>query len=51
MPSDNVVTLLQSVFRDAPSAATSLFCLSCALILSLGLAMRTIARREYVLEQ
>ena len=51
MPSDSVVTLLQSVFRDAPSAATSLFCLGCALVVSLVLAMRTVARREYVLEQ
>jgi ABC-2 type transport system permease protein len=51
MPSDSVVSLLQSVFRDAPSAATSLFWLGCALVVSLALAMRAIERREYVLEQ
>lgn len=51
MPSDSVVTLLQSVFRDSPSAASSLFWLFLALAVSLGLAMRAIERREYVLEQ
>jgi hypothetical protein len=43
--------LLESVFRDVPSATTSLFWLFVALIVSLGLAMRAIERREYVLEQ
>jgi len=51
MPSDSVASLLQSVFRDAPSAATSLFWLGFALVVSLALAMRAIERREYVLEQ
>jgi ABC-2 type transport system permease protein len=51
MPSDGVTSLLQAVLRDTPSAATSLFWLSVALIVSLGLAMRAIERREYVLEQ
>ena len=51
MPSDGVVSLLQSVFRDAPGAATSLFWLVFALAASLWLAMRAVERREYVLEQ
>jgi ABC-2 type transport system permease protein len=51
MPSDGVVSLLQSVFRDAPSAAASLFWLFFALGASLWLAMRAVERREYVLEQ
>jgi hypothetical protein len=51
MPSDSVLSVLQSVFRDVPSATMSLFWLSVALVVSLGLAMRAIERREYVLEQ
>jgi ABC-2 type transport system permease protein len=51
MPSDGVVSLLQSVFRDVPSAAASLFWLCFALVVCLVLAVRTIERREYVLEQ
>jgi ABC-2 type transport system permease protein len=51
MPSDSVLSLLQSVFRDVPSATMSLFWLLVATVVSLGLAMRAIERREYVLEQ
>src|SRR5688572_27964648 len=51
MPSDGVVSLLQSVFREVPSALSSLFWLFFALVVSLVLAARTIERREYVLEQ
>jgi ABC-2 type transport system permease protein len=51
MPSDDVTSLLQAVFQDAPSAGASLFWLGFALVVSLGLAMRAIERREYVLEQ
>ena len=51
MPSEGVVSLLQSVFRDVPDATTSLFWLLLALGLSLWLAMRAVERREYVLEQ
>jgi ABC-type transport system involved in multi-copper enzyme maturation permease subunit len=51
MPSDGVMSLLQSVFRDVPSAATSLFWLLLVLAASLWLAMRAVERREYVLEQ
>ena len=51
MPSDSVVSLLQSVFQDVPSATMSLFWLLVAVVVFLGLAMRAIERREYVLEQ
>jgi hypothetical protein len=51
MPSEGVVTLLQTVFRDSPGAAASLFWLALALVAALWLAIRTIERREYVLEQ
>ena len=51
MPSDGVVSLLQSVFREVPSALTSLFWLFFALVASLVLATRVVERREYVLEQ
>ena len=51
MPSDGVVSLLQSVFREAPSPAVSVFWLVVALGSSLWLAMRAVERREYVLEQ
>lgn len=51
MPSDGVVSLLQSVFRDTPSPAASLFWLFAILVASLALAARIIERREYVLEQ
>jgi ABC-2 type transport system permease protein len=51
MPSDGVVALLQSVFTESPSAATSLFWLLVVVAVSLALAARTVERREYVLEQ
>lgn len=51
MPDDGVVSLLQSVFRETPAPVTSLFWLLFALVGSLVLAVRTIERREYVLEQ
>jgi ABC-type multidrug transport system permease subunit len=51
MPSDGAASLLQALFREVPSAATSLFWLIFALAVSLFLAARAIERREYVLEQ
>jgi ABC-type transport system involved in multi-copper enzyme maturation permease subunit len=47
----DTVSLLQVVTRDVPSAAVSLICLSVAVVTALILAMRTVERREYVLEQ
>jgi ABC-type transport system involved in multi-copper enzyme maturation permease subunit len=51
MPVNETTSLLQSVFRDVPSPATSLFWLTFALVTSLVLAARAVERREYVLEQ
>jgi ABC-2 type transport system permease protein len=51
MPSDGVVSLLQSVFTETPSAGTSLACLALAIAASLVLAGRVVERREYVLDQ
>jgi ABC-type transport system involved in multi-copper enzyme maturation permease subunit len=51
MPSDSALSFLQAVFHDVPSLATcvvslALICASC-----LVLAVRTVERREFVLEQ
>jgi ABC-2 type transport system permease protein len=51
MPSDGVVSLLQSVFLDVPSPIASIFWLLLILGVSLTMAARTVERREYVLEQ
>jgi ABC-type transport system involved in multi-copper enzyme maturation permease subunit len=51
MPQQGIVTLLQSVFRDVPSPAVSLFWLFVLWIVFLGLAARVVESREYVLEQ
>jgi ABC-type transport system involved in multi-copper enzyme maturation permease subunit len=51
MPSEGVVSLLQAVFRESPAPMTAIFWLLFALVASLVLAIRTIERREYVLEQ
>jgi hypothetical protein len=51
MPSDGAASLFTAIFREQPSAATSLFWLFFALAVSLFLAARAIERREYVLEQ
>jgi ABC-type transport system involved in multi-copper enzyme maturation permease subunit len=51
MPSDGAMSVLERVFRDVPSAGTSLFWLVAALAASLYFAARALERREYVLEQ
>lgn len=52
MPADDsTLSLLSSLFRDFPSVGTSLFWLAAITGVALWLAMRTVARREYVLEQ
>lgn len=51
MPADGTASLLQSVFREVPSAATALFWLFLVTGVSLYLAARAVERREYVLEQ
>jgi ABC-type transport system involved in multi-copper enzyme maturation permease subunit len=51
LPSDNALVVLQSFFRQVPPAATSVAWLAAILAVFLWLAMRLVARREYVLEQ
>ena len=51
LPSDNALSVLQSFFRQAPAAGTSVAWLLAILAVFLWLAMRLVARREYVLEQ
>ena len=42
---------IQSLFADAPPASTSLFWLLAILVVCLLLAVRTVERREYVLDR
>ena len=52
MPTDDsTVSLLTSLFREFPSVGTSLSWLVIITATTLWLAMRTVTRREYVLEQ
>jgi len=52
MPTDDsTVSLLTSLFREFPSVGTSLSWLVVITATTLWLAMRTVTRREYVLEQ
>lgn len=52
MPTDDsTASLLTSLFREFPPVGTSLVWLAVITIASLWLAMRTVAQREYVLEQ
>ncbi len=51
LPSDNALSVLQSFFREAPGATTSVAALLGILAVFLWLATRMVTRREYVLEQ
>ena len=51
MPSDGALSIVQGLFRQAPPAPVALAWLAAFLVVFLWLAMRTVARREYVLEQ
>lgn len=51
MPSDSTLSVIQGLFRQAPSVPEALTWLTVLLVGFLWLAMRTVARREYVLEQ
>jgi ABC-2 type transport system permease protein len=51
MPANDTLSLLQGASLGVPSAASSLICLLVVVVGSLVLAMRTVERREYVLEQ
>jgi ABC-type transport system involved in multi-copper enzyme maturation permease subunit len=51
MPSNTLVSLIQGAFREIPSLAESLIWLVIILAVSLWAAVRTVTRKEYVLEQ
>ena len=51
MPSDGALSVIQGLFRQTPGAPVALAWLATFLVGFLWLAMRTVARREYVLEQ
>ena len=51
MPSDSTMSLIQSIFQEAPSFARSMVTLTLIEVGCLWLAMRAIERKEYVLEQ
>jgi ABC-type transport system involved in multi-copper enzyme maturation permease subunit len=51
MPSDNLMSVLQSVFKDSVSGWQSALTLAGLLAVALALATRAVERREYVLEQ
>jgi ABC-type multidrug transport system permease subunit len=51
MPNDGAMSMIQSIFRETPSLATSLVGLIVIWAVFLTLATRVVERREYVLEQ
>jgi ABC-2 type transport system permease protein len=51
MPQDDVVSAIQSLFAEPPSAQSSILWLLGILVVALWLAARTVETREYVLEQ
>jgi ABC-type transport system involved in multi-copper enzyme maturation permease subunit len=51
MPSDNLLGMLQAIVRETPSLLTCLVSLAVITALFLWLAIRLVAKREYVLEQ
>ena len=51
MPQDDVVSAIQSLFSEAPPAYSSILWLLAILVVALWLAARSVATREYVLEQ
>jgi ABC-2 type transport system permease protein len=51
MPTDSPVALIQSIFREIPTLTGSIVWMSIFEIGFLWLAMRSVARKEYVLEQ
>src|SRR5215204_2960807 len=51
MPNDNVISLIQGIFRESPSLAESLVWLTLILLVFLWAAARSVERKEYVLEQ
>jgi ABC-2 type transport system permease protein len=51
MPNDSILSLIQGIFRESPSLASSLVGLAAILVVFIALAAWIVERREYVLEQ
>jgi ABC-2 type transport system permease protein len=51
MPNDSSLSVFQGLFRQTPSLTECLFWITAIEVVCLWLAARTVARREYVLEQ
>jgi hypothetical protein len=51
MPAEDTASLFQAIPQAGPSTVTCLVCLAFVVVVALVLAMRTVERREYVLEQ
>jgi ABC-2 type transport system permease protein len=51
LPSDSALSMIQGLFRQNPGATVAVSWLAAFLVGFLWLAMRTVSRREYVLEQ
>ena len=51
MPQENLLSMLQSFFRESVSPGQAVVTLAAVAAVSLGLAARAVERREYVLEQ
>lgn len=51
MPNDNVISLIQGIFRESPSLPESLIWLAVILFVFLWAAAVSVERKEYVLEQ
>jgi hypothetical protein len=51
MPSDGVVSMMQSLFRETPGFGMSLFFLTVIWAVFLGWGARKVEKKEYVLEQ
>jgi ABC-2 type transport system permease protein len=51
MPNDNVISLIQGIFRENPSLSQALVSLTVILLVFLWLAAVSVERKEYVLDQ
>jgi len=51
MPADSPLGLLQAVFHDSPELSVSLGMMAVITVIGVGWAARTVARKEYVLDQ
>jgi hypothetical protein len=51
MPNDSAMSMIQGIMREIPSLPESLFWMAVIEAVCLWLAMRSVSKREYVLEQ